>query len=87
MFRVVKQFTSHVIPHVIRPMRIVWNQVIGFLFLVLAVWSAPSLLRNVREYRGDAEGVFRVGLSAMFTLLMTGFGIYSFLRARRISRP
>jgi len=83
----VKQFCSYVIPGVIRPMRVLWNEVIGFVFLALAVWAIPSSIRAYREWSaGDGESLFRVVLAAMFAVLMIWFGVGSFLRARRISR-
>jgi hypothetical protein len=86
MFRVVNQFLGHVVPRVIQPMRVLWNEIIGFLFLVLAAWSIPHGVRVVREFDGDMGSVFRLVLSVLFTALMAGYGIYSFLRARKISR-
>jgi hypothetical protein len=86
MPRIVKQFFGHVLPHVIRPLRVVWNQVIGFLFVVLAAWSAPSSIRNARNFDGSADSIFRLTLSGIFTLLMAGFGIFSFLRAHKVSK-
>ncbi len=86
MFSLARQFLSHVIPGVIRPLRTLWNEVIGFVFLVLAVWSIPSAVRAAREFDGDLESVFRVGLTFLFALLMGGFAVSSFLRARKISR-
>jgi len=85
LFRI-RQFLSYVLPAVIRPARIVWNQVIGFVFLVLAASSIPSLVRGVREFDGDAESFFRVALTVVFVCLMGGFGISSFRRAHKISR-
>ncbi len=86
MFRVLNQFLGHVVPRVIQPMRVLWNEVIGFLFLVLAAWSVPHGVRVVREFDGDLGSIFRLVLSVLFTALMAGYGIYSFLRARKISR-
>lgn len=88
MFAKVKQFFSYVVPGVIRPMRVLWNEVIGFVFLALAVWSVPSSIRAYREYaeKGDADSLFRVVLAGIFAVLMIWFGVTSFLRARRISR-
>lgn len=37
MLSTAKRFLGHVVPGVIRPIHILWNQVIGFFFLVLAV--------------------------------------------------
>ncbi len=81
-----KQFLHYVLPAVIRPARVLWNEVIGFLFLVLAAWSVPSLVRSVREFEGDPGGFFRIALTTVFVVLMGGFGVFSFRRARKIAR-
>ena len=86
MLRVAKQFCSHVVPKVIRPIQVVWNQVIGFLFLVLAAWSIPHGVRTVREFDGQPGSLVRLILSTLFTSAMTVYGILSFLRARKVSR-
>ena len=82
----IRKFVEHVVPGVVRPMRILWNEIIGFVFLALAVWAIPSTIRAVREFDGDADSLFRIVLAGLFATLMVWFGITSFLRARRISR-
>lgn len=82
----IRQFLHHVVPGVIRPLRVLWNEIIGFVFLALAVWAVPSTLRAIREFQGDAESFFRILLAGLFAVLMIWFGVGSFLRARRISR-
>jgi hypothetical protein len=82
-----RQFVGHVVPGVIRPLRVLWNQLIGFIFLVLAVGAMPSAVKNVRQFQGDFESSLRVGLAFIFMALMLYFGITSLLRARRITRP
>ena len=86
MGKLINKFLAHVLPGVARPMRILWNEIIGFFFIVLAVWALPSAIRTLRQFDGDAESFFRVILSFSFAGIMTYFGITSFLRARRISR-
>lgn len=81
-----RQLLDHVLPAIIRPLRVLWNQVIGFLFVVLALWAVPSTLRSIREFDGDLESIFRVLLTGLFVLLMGGFGISSFRRAHRASK-
>jgi hypothetical protein len=81
-----RQFLQHVVPAVMRPLRILWNQIIGFVFLVLALWAAPRTYQNIRTFEGDLEGLFRLVLSSTFILLMGGFGIYSFWRARKAAK-
>jgi hypothetical protein len=86
MGRMISQFLGHVLPGVVRPLHALWNQVIGSLFVVLALSAVPSIIRYVRDFEATAAGIFRVVLSASFAAIMAYFGISSFLRARKISR-
>ena len=83
---IARKFIQHVVPGVIKPMRVLWNEVIGFVFLALAGLSVPSAIRTTREYDGDAESFFRLLLTGLFIVIMLYFGVTSFLRARKISR-
>jgi hypothetical protein len=85
MRSIAKQFFRHVIPSVIRPLHILWNEMIGFLFLVFAVVPIPRTWKTWRQYEQTGEGLFSVALSVVFILIMAGFGIGSFRRARKIS--
>ena len=82
----VRKFISHVLPGVIRPLHILWNQIIGFLFICLAIGTIPSLIRSWRTFDGDAQSIFRLGLTLVFAVIMGAYGISSFWRARKISR-
>jgi hypothetical protein len=82
----VQRFVEHVVPGVVRPLRVLWNQMIGFVFLVMGSAAIPSMVRNVRSYSGDAESLFRILLTGVFAALMAYFAVTSFLRARKISR-
>ena len=42
----VGRFMEHVVPGVVRPMRVLWHEIIGFLFIVLAVIFGSSAIRN-----------------------------------------
>jgi len=81
-----RRFLFQVFPGAIRPLRTLWHEVIGFLFLALAAWAIPSGIRTVREFEGGFGGLARIALVALFVLIMAGFGVTSFLRARKISR-
>jgi hypothetical protein len=83
MISTAKKFLGHVVPHVIRPIHILWNQVIGFVFIVLALLPVPAAIRNYGK-EGSQAHLF---LTIPFTLLMGWFGISSFWRARKISKP
>lgn len=80
-----KRFAQHVVPEVVRPARVIWNQAIGALFLVLA---APAFIKAVQLYRTletDPKSSFGLALALIFVAVMVFFGINSFLKARRIA--
>ena len=85
-FALARQFVGHVLPAVMRPLRIVWNQVIGFFFLVLAAAALPRVIHSAREFDGEPQSVFRLVLSGIFIACMTGFGVHSFWRAHRVPK-
>ncbi|MEK7403804.1 MAG: hypothetical protein AAB225_01730 [Acidobacteriota bacterium] len=85
LFRV-QQFLHYVVPAVVRPARIVWNQVIGFVFLVLAFAGALRLVYSLRHFDGSPRSFMEVAITGLFTLVMGGFGVSSFWHARKISR-
>ncbi len=83
MFAKAKQLMGYVLPGVIRPIHILWNQVIGFFFLVLAVLPIRSIMRDW----GKDGGGPRLALgNPASRYSWRGFGIHSFLRARKISK-
>jgi hypothetical protein len=82
MFSMAKKFVGHVLPGVIRPIHILWNQVIGFFFIVLALLPIHAIIRDW----GRDDSAPRLALEIPFALLMAGFGLHSFLRARKISK-
>jgi hypothetical protein len=79
-----KRFAQHVVPEIVRPAHVAWNQAIGVLFLVLACLP----LKAVNLYQG-AKTDFRswvfLAASSIFFIVMVSFGISSFLKARRIA--
>ncbi len=77
----VKKFLGYVLPGIIRPLHTLWNEVIGFVFVCLALLGVPSVIRFWR-----AEDFPRMGLTLVFVMIMGAYGISSFLRARKISR-
>jgi hypothetical protein len=81
------RFFRHVAPGVIRPLRVLWNEIIGFFFVVLAVWFGSSAVRAIRELNdSDPGSFFRAVISSGFALLLAAFGVSSFWKARRINR-
>lgn len=81
-------FARTVVPEVMRPARVIWNQAIGAIFLVLAVPAVFKAIQVLREEQKDEHSVFVLILSAIFSGVMIAFGIASLMKARRIgSRP
>ena len=82
----VGRFIEHVVPGVVRPMRVLWHEIIGFIFIVLAVIFGSSAIRNYHLLRTEEASVLRMAASFFLPALMAYFGITSFLRARKASR-
>jgi hypothetical protein len=82
MFAKAKKLMTHVLPAVARPIHILWNQAIGFLFLVLAV---PPLVSAIRNFGKEGSGA-HLALAIPWVIVMGWFGISSFWRARKISK-
>lgn len=81
-----RAFLEHVLPAVMKPARTLWHEVIGFLFLSIAVIFAFSGVRYLREFDGSPGAIIRLVMVAFCVILMAGYGVSSFLRARKISR-
>jgi uncharacterized membrane protein len=80
------RFVEHVMPGVVRPLRVLWHEIIGFIFIILAVVFGSSALRNYRLLQSEEISFLRLAVSFFLPILMAYFGITSFLRARRIGR-
>ena len=86
MFTVARQFFTHVVPQVMRPLRILWNEIIGFLFLCFGVWFGAATFRSFRNLDKPSGSLAWVFLSALAAAVMLYYGVSSFLRARKIGR-
>ncbi len=82
----VNQFITHVVPCVIRPLRVLWHEVISFIFMVLAVVAVPSAIRHVKEFDGSGDAVFRAAMPVSWIVIMGYFALSGFLKARKISK-
>ena len=40
------RFVGHVVPGVVKPLHILWNQIIGFFFFVFAILPARAMFRD-----------------------------------------
>jgi predicted benzoate:H+ symporter BenE len=80
------QLVKHLVPAVIKPARTLWHEVIGFLFLSLAGIIVLSAFRSWKRFDGSVPAVLAMAMHAFLILLLGGYGVSSFLRARKISR-
>ena len=74
----------------LKPARTLWNEVIGFLFLCLAVLFGSGAIRSYLAMGNgpaqDSGDLLRFVGTSFLALLMLYFGVSSFMRARKISR-
>jgi hypothetical protein len=81
-----RRFLQYVLPAVLRPIRVLFNQMVGLIFMLFAIAALPRGIQIAREFNGDPESFFRLILTVLFIAIMAGFGIYSFWRAHKIPK-
>ncbi|MBI4889024.1 MAG: hypothetical protein HY821_00275 [Acidobacteria bacterium] len=87
MSGVAKKFLQTVVPGIIKPLLSLWNEMLGFLFLVFGLVLVRPVWRSYQEMAsGDPAHIVKFLLSAFFCATMLGFGIHAFWKARKISR-
>jgi hypothetical protein len=69
-----------------KPLRVLWNEIIAFFFFVMAVVALPATYRAIRDFNGELDVLGRIFLTGTFALVMGGYGVYSFVRARKIGK-
>jgi hypothetical protein len=86
MFAKAKQFFGHVLPSVIRPLRVLWNEVLGLVFMIFGLVFG---YRTYLFYDDSEKGLGELGMTigmALFSAMFVWFGFTSFLRAKKISK-
>ena len=86
MFAKAKQFFGHVMPGVIRPLRVLWNEVLGLVFMIFGMVFA---YRTYLFYDESEKGLGELGMTigmGLFSSMFVWFGLSSFLRAKKISK-
>jgi len=66
-----------------RVLHMLFLEVTGFLFFVIAVIGAGALVREYQAYEAGRIGPGKVGLAALFTVMFAWFGVSSIWKARR----
>ena len=69
-----------------KPARTLWHELLGFVFVVMAIAFVLSGFRAIRQFDGTPGAVLRLVMLAFGVCLLGGYGISSFVRARKISR-
>jgi hypothetical protein len=69
-----------------RVAHVLWLEVTGFLFLVLAAIGGGATVREYRRYAAGTTTLGRVAIAAVFTMLFLYFGVNSFWRSGRKSK-
>jgi hypothetical protein len=81
-----QMFVRHVIPAAVKPVHSLWHEMIGFIFVVFAIVAGFAGYRTFRHFNGDVGDLVRIVLCGVFVVIMSSYGISSFLKARKISR-
>jgi hypothetical protein len=80
------RFLGHVLPGVVKPLHILWNEIIGFFFFIFALLPARAVMRDWQAFNQNGENLGKLSLEVIWVLVMTYFALSSFLKARKISR-
>jgi hypothetical protein len=66
-----------------RVAHVLWLEVTGLLFVVLALVGGGAAVRQYHRYQAGASGAGKVALAATFALVFAYFGVNSFWRSRK----
>jgi hypothetical protein len=75
------RLVKHVVPAAVKPLHSLWHEILAFIFLCAAVLAGFRMWQD-RAHMPVVEFV----VMSVFMLVTLGYGISSFLKARRISR-
>jgi hypothetical protein len=86
MWKLAGKFAKTVLPGVIKPLHVLWNEMIAFVFFSFALIGAFNAYRSYRAIETSPDSFGRFLLTGVFALIMGGFAIGSFRRARKIAK-
>jgi predicted phage tail protein len=81
-----RKFAQHVVPEVVRPARVIWNQAIGGIFLLFALLFFGNAARYYSDLHAASRNGVALGFSVFLGAVMAIFAVASFAKARRIAR-
>lgn len=82
----VKAFLGSVVPAVMKPLRVLWNEMLAFVFAVFAIIILFPALRQLWNFDGSTNSIAKLGMQVFFGGVMAVCAIFSFTRARKISK-
>lgn len=74
-------FIKHVVPATVKPFHALWHEILAFCFLAIAATIGWHAWRKA----GTVSAV-ELTFAILFAVVCAGYGISSYLKARRISR-
>ena len=80
------RFVRYVVPATVKPARVLWNEAIGFVFLVISGMFVLQGISTWRSYTGKPSDLMKLTMITICAVLLGFYGVSSFRRARRISR-
>lgn len=86
MMKLAGKFARSVLPGVIKPLHVLWNEMIGFVFFVFAVVGLFNAFRYWRTLDTRPDDLGRTIIAGVFGLIMACFAFGSFRRARGIAK-
>jgi uncharacterized membrane protein YcjF (UPF0283 family) len=81
-----RTFAAHVVPEVVKPARVIWNQAIGGIFVLFALLFFGYAVKYFRALHSDTANPVALSFAAFLGAVMLFFGIGSFRKARRIAQ-
>jgi hypothetical protein len=75
------RFVKHVVPAAVKPLHSLWHEILAFIFLCAAVLAGFRMWQD-RAHMPAVELL----VTGLFMVITLGYGISSYLKARRISR-
>jgi hypothetical protein len=74
-------FFKHVVPAAVKPLHALWHEILGFVFLVFAIWGGWKLYRSP-----GALPPVQFLIVLIFIGVIAAYGVSSILKSRRINR-
>jgi len=86
MWGATKAFFNTAIPGIIKPLRVLWNEMIAFVFAIFAIVLGFQVAKDIANFDGTSNKLGKLAFLAIFALVMLAYAVQSFLRSKKISR-